>query len=121
MNTDSFQAAVRAWTHAAFGETISLDVNERNQRFLEESLELVQACAFDRKMAHKLVDYVYDREVGQSQQELGGVLVTLAALSNAQGLSMEIAAETELMRCWENIEKIRAKQKAKPRFDITGE
>jgi hypothetical protein len=38
-----FQHRVRDWVLACFGEVIAADVTERNHRFLEEALELVQA------------------------------------------------------------------------------
>ena len=62
-----------------------------------------------------LVDYVFGRPVGEPVQETGGVMVTLAALCLASKIDMDSAGETELGRIWLNIEKIRAKQEAKPR------
>ena len=38
-------------------------------RFLEEALELVQACGATASEAHQLVDYVYGRPVGEPAQE----------------------------------------------------
>jgi hypothetical protein len=48
-------------------------------------------------------------------QELGGVQVTLAALCFPHDLDMNEAAERELARVWTKIDKIRAKQAAKPK------
>lgn len=91
---------------------------ERNHRFLEEALELVQACDTTQEDAHRLVDYVFSRPVGERLQEVGGVMVTLALLCNAQCLSMEQGGEIELTRVLDPMimDKIRAKQKAKPKF-----
>lgn len=111
----AFQARVNAWMQACFGPEISSDKIERNHRFLEESLELVQACGCTASEAHQLVDYVYGRPVGERNQEVGGVMVTLAALCLAQGMDMQQAGETELARVWTKVEKIRAKQAAKPK------
>lgn len=111
-----FQNEVHDWLMACFGEPIASDKVERNHRFLEEALELVQACGATQEDAHKLVDYVYGRPVGERVQEVGGVMVTLAALCSAQGMDMEEAGKTEIARAWTVIEKIRAKQKAKPKF-----
>ena len=111
----SFQARVQPWMMACFGAEISADGAERNHRFLEESLELVQACGCTASEAHQLVDYVYGRPVGERAQEVGGVMVTLAALCLAQGLDMHAAGETELSRIWTKVEAIRAKQAAKPK------
>lgn len=113
--TDSFQGRVQPWMMACFGAEISADTAERNHRFLEESLELVQACGCTASEAHQLVDYVFGRPVGERAQEAGGVMVTLAALCMAQGLDMHAASETELARIWTKVEAIRAKQAAKPK------
>ncbi len=113
--TDSFQGRMQPWMMACFGAEISADGAERNHRFLEESLELVQACGCTASEAHQLVDYVYGRPVGERAQEVGGVMVTLAALCLAQGLDMHAAGETELARIWTKVEAIRAKQAAKPK------
>ena len=112
---ESFQARVRPWMMACFGSAIAADGAERNHRFLEESLELVQACGCTASEAHQLVDYVYGRPVGERAQEVGGVMVTLAALCLAQRLDMHAAGETELTRIWTKVEAIRAKQAAKPK------
>ncbi|MBY0559912.1 MAG: hypothetical protein K2Q04_08670 [Hyphomicrobium sp.] len=110
-----FQLAVKRWTAACFGETISADTIERNHRFLEEALELVQSLGCTRAEAKALVDYVYDRPVGEPMQELGGTMTTLCALANAHDFDVASAAGDELARCWANLEKIRAKQAAKPK------
>lgn len=111
----NFQARVQPWMMACFGEMIAGDREERNHRFLEESLELVQACGCSASEAHQLVDYVFNRPVGEKAQEVGGVMVTLAALCLAQQLDMHDAAEVELARIWTKVEQIRAKQAAKPK------
>lgn len=111
----SFQLRVRPWLLACFGEMIAGDREERNHRFLEEALELVQSTGCTASEAHQLVDYVYGRPVGEPAQEVGGVMVTLAALCLANNLDMHADAETELARIWTKVEQIRAKQAAKPR------
>jgi hypothetical protein len=110
----SFQSLVRPWLLSCFGQAIASDHQERNHRFLEEALELVQACGATSGEAHQLVDYVYGRDVGEPSQEVGGVMVTLAALCLAQGMDMHVAGDTELARIWTKVELIRAKQAAKP-------
>jgi NTP pyrophosphatase (non-canonical NTP hydrolase) len=112
---ETFQARVKPWMDACFGAEISADKIERNHRFLEEALELVQANGCTQSEAHQLVDYVYGRDVGEINQEVGGVMVTLAALCLANGIDMHKGGETELARIWTKVEKIRAKQAAKPK------
>lgn len=111
----SFQAHVQPWMMACFGAEIAADRQERNHRFIEEALELVQACGCTQSEAHQLVDYVYGRPQGEINQEVGGVMVTLAALCLANGFDMHSAGETELARIWTKVDKIRAKQAAKPK------
>lgn len=111
----SFQERVQPWLLQCFGVMIAGDKKERNHRFLEEALELVQACGCTQSEAHQLVDYVYGRPIGEPHQEVGGVMVTLAALCLANDLDMHENGETELKRIWGKIEKIRAKQAAKPK------
>lgn len=108
------QARVKPWLLECFGEAIAADRQERNHRFLEEALELVQANQCTASEAHQLVDYVYGRPVGEPSQEVGGVMVTLAALCLATEIDMHAAGETELGRIWTKVDQIRAKQAAKP-------
>lgn len=112
---DSYQKRVKKWLIACFGEAISNDVTERNHRFLEEALELVQSTGCTRSEAHQLVDYVFGRETGEIKQECGGVMVTLAALCQAHNIDMNECGEVELARVWSCKDKIRAKQAAKPK------
>jgi len=114
-STFEFQRDVDLWMDACFGETIKRDQLERADRFMEEALELAQTLpGFGADRAHALVDYVFSRAVGDRFQEVGGVMVTLAALCNASELDIPDAAETELARVWTKVEAIRAKQAAKP-------
>lgn len=109
------QPRVQPWLMECFGAMIAGDREERNHRFLEEALELVQACGCTASEAHQLVDYTFGRPVGEAAQEVGGVMITLAALCLANGLDMHEAGEAELARIWTMVEKIRAKQAAKPK------
>jgi len=110
----SFQVRCMKWILAWLNTNRVWNKQERNQRFLEEALELVQSLDMDEATAHKLVDYVFGRPKGEPKQELGGVMNTLAILSETNSMSMWVEAETELTRCWNNIDKIREKQKTKP-------
>lgn len=111
-----FQDQVQPWMTATFGPEISGDKKERNHRFYEEATELVQAGGMTAAEAHQLVDYTFGRPVGELRQEVGGVMVTLAALCLAQGVNMHSEGEVELERIWGMVEQIRAKQAAKPKF-----
>jgi NTP pyrophosphatase (non-canonical NTP hydrolase) len=102
------------WMLACFGQEIAADKTERSYRFLEEALELVQAAGCSREDALRLVDYVFGRPVGELHQEVGGVMVTLAAFCSAHARDMDADGETELSRVHSKIEQIREKQKRKP-------
>ena len=111
----TYQTRVDRWMDVCFGEAIKSDQIERSDRFIEEALELAQTTAgFTAARAHALVDYVFGRPVGETEQEVGGVMVTLAALCNASGIDISTAAETELARVWTKVDAIRKKQAAKP-------
>ncbi len=111
----AFQPRVLPWLIECFGERIAGDTSERCHRFLEEAIELVQSGGCTASEAHQLVDYVYGRPVGDMAQEVGGVMVTLAALCLAYGLDMHEAAETKLARVWTKVDAIRTKHAAKPK------
>lgn len=114
--TVDYQPRVQRWMLECFGPMIAADRIERHHRFLEEALELVQSTGCTADEAHQLVDYVYGRPAGEISQEVGGVMVTLAALCLAHGLEMQEAGECELARVRTKIEQIRAKQAAKPKY-----
>lgn len=111
-----FQSQVRAWCESIFGTHVTNNKAIRAFRFFEEATEAVQAGSMSREDAHRLVDYVYDRPVGEVRQEVGGTYLTLAAFCNAHDIDMLAEASREFDRCMqpEVIEKIKAKQKTKP-------
>jgi hypothetical protein len=105
---------VEEWLEACFPPAVRADRTERAHRFLEEALELAQANGCTRADAIALVEYVFGRAQGQPDQEVGGVMVTLASLCSASGVNMDEAGNRELDRNWDRIEAIRAKQRTKP-------
>ena len=110
---DTFQSRVRKWMNECFDLHVRGDVRERGDRLLEETLELLQSHGYDKARVATLVEYVYGRPVGDPPQEVGGVMVTLAAYCGATGLDMHQCGETELERIWTKIPEIRAKQASK--------
>ena len=48
IKSESLQSGVTEWMLACFGKKIASDKMERNHRFLEEAIELVQACEYRR-------------------------------------------------------------------------
>ena len=114
----SYQERVAPWALACFGKEVADNKRERNHRFLEESVELVQASGTTEQEAHQLVSYVYGRPVGELKQEVGGVMVTLACLCRVQDLDMHEAGEMELSRIWSKVAEIRVKNANKPNFSL---
>jgi hypothetical protein len=112
---ETFQKRVQPWMMACFGAEISADRIERGDRLLEEVFELLQSGDYPRERVRALEDYSWSRPKGEPSQEVGGVMVTLAAYCLAHELDMHEAGETELARIWTKVEKIRAKQAAKPK------
>lgn len=98
-----------SWLRIVFGN--DTDKEERALRFGEEALELIQSLGVTREQAADLVTQVFDKPVGETEQELGGVMVTLASLCAVAELDAEQAFETEFDRCEqpETIEKIKNK------------
>lgn len=115
LGVPTFQYRVRPWLLECFGAAISGDKTERSNRFLEEAIELYQSANCTRSDAHQLVDYVFDRPIGEKPQEVGGVMLTLAAFCLAHKLDMHLCGEVELARVWTKVEQIRVKQAAKPK------
>lgn len=115
-DNEPFQKRVGIWVQKCFGSVVRYNREERTQRFLEESIELAQAMGLSKEGALALVEYTYGRPVGVVEQELGGVMVTLAALCDACQLDMVKEGEVELTRVLDPkvMEKIQAKQATKP-------
>lgn len=109
-----FQERVRHWVVTCFGPKGGDDLYTRRVRFLEEALELIQAGGCTESDAHTLVSYVFARHKGEIVQEVGGVMITLAALCSAYGVDLTEASELELARVWDKIDQVRSKDKMKP-------
>lgn len=110
----TFQLRVLIWVCDCFGVEVAHHQQERCTRFAEESVELLQSLDFPKEKMLEIVDYVYSRDKGRDDQELGGVMVTLAALSSAISLDMDKCGEVELERVLGKVEQIRLKHNNKP-------
>lgn len=94
----ALQANVGRWMVEVFGDDIAMDPLERIMRFTEEAVELGQALGLSRDETVRVVDYVYGRDVGEPRQEVGGVMITLAALCFRTGIDLDGAALDEFER-----------------------
>jgi hypothetical protein len=104
-----FQSRARPWLVACFGEAQLSDTHNRSDRFMEEAAELYQARGGNLADYIILGQYVFGRPVGQTSQEVGGVMLTLACLCLNEGINMHDCADTELARVWGKLEVIRQK------------
>ncbi len=110
----TFQERVQDWLIRCLGTDAALDPMQRNQRFLEEALELVQARGCTESEALQLVRYVYARPSGEVAQEIGGVMLSLAGLCAASSHNMTECGERELARVCGRMDEVRAKHELKP-------
>lgn len=118
MGRQPFQKRAMFWAKKCFGMTLAMGIKERNQRFIEEGLELVQAGGMTKREAIGAVNYVYGRPVGDMRQEVGGVYNTLAVLCEAHGIDMVGEGERDLIEInnEESTTRIRMKRRTKPDF-----
>lgn len=86
------------WGVRCFGTQHVFNRKIRALRFLEEAIELAQACDIPKRKVAKLVKAVYARDVGNARQEVGGCMVTLAVFANAAHLDLEEEFDREVRR-----------------------
>lgn len=91
------QQGIGAWARETFGEE---DWTQRARaiRFIEEALELVQALGLDLPVVLRVAARVYEGPPGTVAQELGGTVVSLCALAEQVGMSLEEAGTEEFQR-----------------------
>lgn len=87
-----------------------ISIPERSRRFFEEATELVQATGLTKEECLLLVEYVFARPVGNAEQEIGGVEVTLCTLAERLGYNVAVCLDNEIDRVHkpEMIERVRA-------------
>lgn len=119
----SFQQSVDGWMRQTFPAEVRSDKIERAMRFLEEATELCQSIGLTHEKAAVVLNYVFGRPVGEPSQEVGGSMVTLAALCAAIGENMDECGQREFDRINtpEMRAKIAAKQVSKRLFGMTSE
>lgn len=111
-----YQRHVWSWCQETFeGVAAWNTTKERSYRFFEEAAELFQSLGLSRDDAIKVIDYVYGRPIGETSQEIGGVMITLLALGGYLRLEVNDCLKNELYRIIqpEIQAKIREKQLAK--------
>lgn len=109
-----FQSRVAPCMETCFGAGVAGDAGLRSDALLEEVLELLQSVGYDQDRVGMMARYVWSREPGRTAQEVGGVMISIAAFCSARGMDMAELGETELARMWSKVDRIRQKQAAKP-------
>ena len=106
-----FQNDMAEWGYEVLGREVMENQKVRAYRFLEEALELAQACGVSAEETAELTAYTFGRPIGEVDQEVGGVMSTLTLLVEAYGLDLACCAWGELARISnpEKIAKIRSK------------
>lgn len=112
----SFQGRAVRWAKRCFSyqPLLLISKRERMLRFLEEALELVQVGELTPEDVDNMRDHVFNRNVGEIRDEIGGTLVCLALVCDVTNEDMNLAGELGLTKCWEKIHTIKEKHKAKP-------
>ena len=115
-----FQRECHEWAFDAVGEAAATNIKERATRFLEEALELAQACGLTEANVNELAGYTFNRASGVIEDEIGGVMITLGALSEIVNVDMLDQGFRELRRVNrpEMIEKVSRKWATKPHFSV---
>lgn len=86
------------WVTQTFGLEILTSRRERALRIAEEAIELAQAEGIERTQTAALVEHVYDRPVGDPDQEAAGIGVCLLAWAACTGRAIHQLIERELTR-----------------------
>jgi hypothetical protein len=99
MTTATLNLEKRAeiWVRTRIGDA-HMHPRERAMRLLEEAIELAQAEGISFEQVRAQAGYVFNRPVGNPEQEAGGVAVCLLAWCAARGFRLQDTALIELAR-----------------------
>ena len=111
---DTLTPGMAIWVIRTFGEGAQKSRRERAFRFVEEALELAQACGLSHGDVANVGDYVYSRPMGNLSQEVGGVMLTLGPLAENLNISLWDAAMNAFVDCTKSAEQIKKKHWSKP-------
>lgn len=97
------QETILRWCNLAFAQPNNdpdeVSIETRAIRAFEEMCELMQSLDIPFAMLIKQAVITYDRPIGDTHQELGGVMITMNALAEVIGDSLAAAEEDEITRC----------------------
>lgn len=109
-----FKTQVQFFMDKCFGDD-AYDKKNRIHRLLEEVIELAQATEVTPNHIIELIDHVYGKPVGGLNEEVGGVMVTLAGVCIAYDISMDTVGLGELKRCWKRFPELQKKNANRPK------
>lgn len=118
MKIKKFQELYNTAVRKLLGDDAVDNTQERNHRFIEEAIELVQANGMSKSAVMALVDHVFSKPVGEIKQEAGGVLATFTTLCVQADIDIDEIAQDELD--WADsisVEWFRARQSRKPAIE----
>lgn len=118
LSPDARQALISGWASECFGKDSLYHAISRACPLLEEACEAFQVLAdvslrrdpvhmmnlglgsWDeiRSLAHKILDKVLDKPVGELHNELGGLLITIKAAAQSAGISAHECELAEISR-----------------------
>lgn len=87
-----------AWARETFTAQVAMNPAERMMRFVEEAIELANACDVPRVTVERIVNRVYERSPGNIEQEAAQCQVTLELWAKVAKLDLERAATREFER-----------------------
>lgn len=91
------QRVAFAWACQTYG-VVTRKARYQGFRFIEECLELVQALGLTRDDVIRVVDYVFQRKVGEVRIEIGDVRLCTDILAEAVGHDSDDCYDECLMR-----------------------
>jgi NTP pyrophosphatase (non-canonical NTP hydrolase) len=102
------------WAKSTFPNSASNeDPQVRVFIFLEEAIELAQAVGICEEKVFEQVRHVYDKPIGDIDQEMGGTMATLMMAAESLSLDAGLECEKELESAWKRQTQIQAKSKTK--------
>lgn len=90
------QIAIHDWVRRTFGHDVSINIQERAIRVLEEAIEVAQAAGVEPDMIQRMAERVYAKEPGELPKELGQLGLVILALASAAGHSADRLEEEEV-------------------------
>jgi NTP pyrophosphatase (non-canonical NTP hydrolase) len=89
---------VAQWVQRVLGVDCLMNPQERALRLVEEAVELAQVEGLTTAEVGRVVDRVFSRPMGEREQEVGGIGVTLLAYCYATDIDFELLTQREVER-----------------------